>query len=401
MQSMHVHKDGDPFAEGVLEMPDAITTMHLDRGLDNTVIGDSTKSFIDGQQGVLEYVGIDIDDLARSSTFEEVVYLLWNDRLPTSDELADFESELRGEYSLSDYMLQSLAAVPPDASPMHVVRTMVSNLALEDPGCNDQSHEAERRKAMRVLAKTPAIIAGFDRVRRGLDIVEARSDLNVATNFLWMLNGELPGEASARAIDVCLILHADHGINASTFAAMVTIATQSDMYSSLTSAVGTLRGPLHGGANERVMHMLQSIGGIDEVEPFVMDCLTNKKKIMGFGHRVYKALDPRAKYLKTFAKRIAEETGNQDLFTLSTTIQDVMDREVGAKGIHPNVDFYSATTYFSLGLAIDLFTPVFAMSRNAGWAAHALEQHENNRLIRPRCQYTGEHGAPYVPIDQR
>ena len=197
-----------------------------------------------------------------------------------------------------------------------------------------------------------------------------------------------------------LILHADHGINASTFAAMVTIATQSDMYSALTSAVGTLRGPLHGGANERVMHMLQEIGGPEEVEPFIMDCLTNKKKIMGFGHRVYKALDPRAKYLKTFAERIAEETGNQELYDLSTKIQDVMDREVGAKGIHPNVDFYSASAYYSLGLAIDLFTPVFAMSRNAGWAAHALEQHQDNRLIRPRCQYTGGHAVPYVPIDR-
>ncbi len=382
-------------------MPDATATMHLDKGLDNTVIGESKKSFIDGQEGVLEYVGIDIDDLARHSTFEEVVFLLWNDRLPSDQELKDFEAELRAEYTLSEYMLESVKAIPSDASPMHVVRSMVSNLALEDPDCNDQSLAAERTKAIRVLAKTPAIIAAFDRLRRGLDIVEPRADLNMATNFLYMLNGEMPGEASSRAIDVCLILHADHGINASTFAAMVTIATQSDMYSALTSAVGTLRGPLHGGANERVMHMLQAIGGPEEVEPFVMDCLTNKKKIMGFGHRVYKALDPRAKYLKTFAERIAEETGNQELYDLSTKIQDVMDREVGAKGIHPNVDFYSASAYYSLGLAIDLFTPVFAMSRNAGWAAHALEQHQDNRLIRPRCQYTGGHAVPYVPIDQR
>ena len=381
-------------------MPEA-PTMHLDKGLDNTVIGDSSKSFIDGQTGVLEYVGIDIDDLARNSTFEEVVFLLWNDRLPTSTELNAFEAELRIEYGLSQGMIDSIRAMPHEASPMHVLRTMVSALALEDIECNDQSFEAERRKAVRILSKTPAIIAAFDRFRRGLEIVEPDSNLNIATNFLWMLNGEIPGEASARAIDVCLILHADHGINASTFAAMVTIATQSDMYSALTSAVGTLRGPLHGGANERVMLMLQSIGSLDEVEPFVMDSLKNKTKIMGFGHRVYKALDPRAKYLKTFAERIAEETGNTDLYVLSTRIQDIMDREVGAKGIYPNVDFYSATTYFSLGLAIDLFTPVFAMSRNAGWAAHSLEQHQDNRLIRPRCQYTGEHAVEYVPINDR
>ena len=381
-------------------MPEA-PAMHIDKGLDNTIIGESRKSFIDGQAGVLEYVGIDIDDLARNSTFEEVVFLLWNDRLPTSDELESFEAELRLEYSLSPGMIDMIKAIPHEASPMHVLRTMVSGLALEDEECNDQSHESERRKAVRVLSKTPAIIAAFDRCRRGLAIVDPDPSLNIATNFLWMLNGEMPGEASARAIDVCLILHADHGINASTFAAMVTIATQSDMYSALTSAVGTLRGPLHGGANERVMHMLQSIGGLDDVESFVMDSLNTKTKIMGFGHRVYKALDPRAKYLKTFAERIAEETGNTDLYVLSTRIQDIMDREVGAKGIYPNVDFYSATTYYSLGLAIDLFTPVFAMSRNAGWAAHSLEQHQDNRLIRPRCQYTGDHAVEYVPINER
>lgn len=381
-------------------MPEA-PAMHIDKGLDNTIIGESRKSFIDGQAGVLEYVGIDIDDLARNSTFEEVVFLLWNDRLPTSDELESFEAELRLEYSLSPGMIDMIKAIPHEASPMHVLRTMVSGLALEDEECNDQSLESERRKAVRVLSKTPAIIAAFDRCRRGLAIVDPDPSLNIATNFLWMLNGEMPGEASARAIDVCLILHADHGINASTFAAMVTIATQSDMYSALTSAVGTLRGPLHGGANERVMHMLQSIGGLDDVESFVMDSLNTKTKIMGFGHRVYKALDPRAKYLKTFAERIAEETGNTDLYVLSTRIQDIMDREVGAKGIYPNVDFYSATTYYSLGLAIDLFTPVFAMSRNAGWAAHSLEQHQDNRLIRPRCQYTGDHAVEYVPINER
>ena len=382
-------------------MAEATATMHMDKGLDHTIIGESTKSFIDGQKGILEFNGIDIDALARHSTFEEVTFLLWNDRLPNADELAAFEAEIRSEYELGPELLDMLRLVPRDASPMHVLRTMVSAMGTTDPDCNDQSFESERAKAMKVLAKTPAIIAAFSRLRKGEEPVAPKPDLNVATNFLWMLNGEMPGEASARAIDVCLVLHADHGINASTFSAMVTIATQSDMYSALTSAIGTLRGPLHGGANERVMHMLQDIGSIDKVDGFVAESLASKSKIMGFGHRVYKALDPRAKYLRTFAEKIADETGNHDLYAMSTRIQDIMEREVGDKGIYPNVDFYSATTYFSLGLEIDLFTPVFALSRNAGWAAHVLEQHQDNRLIRPRCQYTGPHGPDYVPSEER
>ena len=383
------------------EMAEAAATMHMDKGLDHTIIGESTKSFIDGQNGVLEYLGIDIDDLARNSTFEEVVFLLWNDRLPSESELESLKSELRAEYELGSELLGMLRLVPADASPMHMLRTMVSAMGTMDAECDDQTFESERRKAIKVLAKTPAIIAAFSRLRKGEEPVDPRPDLDIATNFLWMLNNEMPGAASARAIDVSLVLHADHGINASTFAAMVTIATQSDMYSALTSAIGTLRGPLHGGANERVMRMLQEIGDLDAVDAFVQESLATKRKIMGFGHRVYKALDPRAKYLRTFAKQIADETGNHQLYEMSTRIQDIMEREVGAKGIYPNVDFYSATTYYSLGLEIDLFTPVFALSRNAGWAAHVLEQHQDNRLIRPRCQYTGPHGVAYTPIQDR
>jgi len=284
---------------------------------------------------------------------------------------------------------------------MHLLQTMVAMLALEDPRCDEQTPEAEEAKAIRVLAATPAIIANFDRLRRGLDIVRPNADDSIATSFLSMLNGEAPGEASAKALDVCLILHADHGINASTFATMVVVGTESDMYSAIAAAVGTLRGPLHGGANERVMHMLQEIDGPDAAEEFILGRLSRKEKIPGFGHRVYKAIDPRATYLKTFAESIATETGNQSLFEMSRRIEDVMEAQVGAKGIHPNVDFYSATTYFSLGLAIDLFTPIFAMSRNAGWAAHALERLADNRLIRPRCQYTGPHGAPWSSLGDR
>ncbi|MCH2138231.1 MAG: hypothetical protein MK074_04190 [Phycisphaerales bacterium] len=382
-------------------MADATAAMTMDKGLDHTIIGESTKSWIDGTKGVLEYVGIDIDDLARNSTFEETCFLLFNDRLPSQAELEAFTADLRSHYGLSESMLAMLRTFPSTASPMHVVATMTAAMAFEDSACNDTSPEAEMNKALRIIAKTPAVIATFDRLRKGLDPVPADAANCIAVDFLHMLNGELPGEATARALDVCLILHADHGINASTFATMVCVGTESDMYSAIAGAVGTLRGPLHGGANERVMAALEQIGAVDDVEDFVMGRLSRKEKVPGFGHRVYKAYDPRATFLKTFAKAIADETGNEALYERSRAIEEVMAREVGAKGIHPNVDFYSATTYFSMGLSIDLFTPVFALSRNAGWAAHAMERRADNRLIRPRCQYTGPHGADYVPIADR
>ena len=380
-------------------MADATATMTMDKGLDHTIIGESTKSFIDGQKGVLEYVGIDIDSLARQSTFEETTFLLWNDRLPDAAELDAFTRRIRSHYGLPDGMWTALRGLPREAAPMHVLQTMVAMLAAYDPEADVQSHEAEESKAIRVLGATPTIIANFDRLRRGLDIVRPSMDDTIARSFLRMLNDDEPGQATTKALDVCLILHADHGINASTFATMVAIGTESDMYSAITAAIGTLRGPLHGGANERVMGMLQQIDGLDAVEDFVLERLSRKEKIPGFGHRVYKAIDPRATYLKTFAESIASETGNLDLFNMSRRIEDVMEAQVGAKGIHPNVDFYSASTYFSMGMAIDLFTPIFAMSRNAGWAAHALERLEDNRLIRPRCQYTGPHGAEYRPAE--
>ena len=382
-------------------MSDAMVEMTMDKGLDNTIIGESTKSFIDGQKGILEYVGIDIDALARLSTFEETCFLLWYDRLPTTSELQAFTARIRDCYDLSESMWEALSRIPLNASPMHMLQTMVSMLALEDPDCDVQLREAEEAKAIRILAATPAIIANFDRLRRGQEFVRPCADDSMATSFLRMLNGQAPGEASARALDVCLILHADHGINASTFATMVVLGTESDMYSAVTAAIGTLRGPLHGGANERVMRMLQEIGSIDATEHFLRDRLARKEKIPGFGHRVYKAIDPRATHLKTFAESIAEETGNTELFEMSRAIEELMREEVGSRGIHPNVDFYSASTYYSLGLEVDLFTPIFAMSRISGWAAHALERHADNRLIRPRCQYTGPHGASYVPLESR
>jgi citrate synthase len=382
-------------------MSTAMQKMHTDIGLVNTIVARSSLSFINGEEGILEYVGYDIDDLARNSTFEESTYLLWNRRLPSSSELTDFTDQVRSNYDLSESMWDMIVSLPRDASPMHALRTLTSALSLEDPAADDSSESANIRKSLVMLAKMPALIAGFDRHRKGLDLVRPNPDSSIAENFLFMLTGEKPTERMARAMDICLILHADHGFNASTFASLVTIATLSDMYSAVTTAIGTLKGPLHGGANQGVMLMLQEIGSIDDVEEYVLNKLANKDRIMGFGHRVYKAYDPRATYLKTFAEGIAQDTGNMDLFEKSKRIEEVMSREVGSKGIYPNVDFYSATTYFSLGIDLDLFTPLFAMSRVSGWTAHCLEYLQDNRLIRPRCDYVGPHDQEYVSISAR
>lgn len=373
----------------------------LDKGLANTIASETQMSFIDGAKGVLEYVGYDIDSLARHSTFEEVVFLLWNRRLPRRAELEALTEELRREYDLPAGVWNLLVELPRDAAPMHVLRTLVSALALFDPEADDNSVEANRRKAIRLLAKTPALVANFDRHRKGKSLVKPDSSNAIARSFLSMLNGAAPTESVARALDVCLILHADHGLNASTFAARVTISTLSDLYSAMTTAIGTLKGPLHGGANEEVMVMLNEIESMDRVESYIRGKLAKKDRIMGFGHRVYKALDPRAGYLKTFAKQVASDTGNMHLYDMSTRIEQIMAAEVASKGIYPNVDFYSATTYHSIGIDLDLFTCMFAMSRIAGWAGHCMEQLDGNKLIRPMADYTGPHGLQYQPIAAR
>ncbi len=379
-------------------MPSAL---HFDKGLANTIAAETSLSFIDGEKGVLEYVGIDIDSLARHSTFEETTYLLWHRRLPTSEELGAFERELHSCAPLPPGVIDLLRGFPRSAPPMHALRTLVSALALHDAEADDPSVEANERKAMRLVARTPGLIAAFDRHRKGKSIVEADPAATIARDFLRMLNGADPTPAMAHALDICLILHADHGLNASTFAARVTIATLSDMYSAMAAAVGTLKGPLHGGANEGVMHMLAEIGSIERVDAYVQDKLARKDKVMGFGHRVYKAYDPRATYLKTFAEKIASDTGNEKLYDMSKRIEAIMHEAVAAKGIYPNVDFYSATTYASLGLDLDLFTCIFAMSRMAGWTGHCIEQLDGNKLIRPHAEYTGPHGVPYVPVTDR
>jgi len=371
------------------------------KGLAGVVAAETQLSFIDGEKGILEYVGIPIGELSAHSTFEETVFLLWNGRLPNRAELAAFTKDLRKRYELPPGMKERITMLPKGAQPMHVLRTMVSALSLHDADPNNIEPGPAREKALNILGHAPALIAYFDRHRRGLPLVPPDPSLTFAENFLYMLNGEKPTPTMARAFDICMILHADHGLNNSTFAARVIISTLSDVYSAITGAIGSLRGPLHGGANEGVMVMLNEIPSVKDVEEWVMSRLGEKDKIMGFGHRVYKAKDPRAVDLQKLAKKLAEDTGNTQLYEKSSAIEQIMAREVASKGIYPNVDFYSATTYHCIGLKLDLFTPMFAMSRIAGWSGHILEQLADNRLYRPSAEYVGPHNQPYVPIDQR
>ncbi len=371
------------------------------KGLEGIVAAQTEMSFIDGEKGVLEYVGIPIGELSAKSTFEETVFLLWNKRLPTRSELDEFSSELRQRYELPAGMEQRITSLPTNAEPMHVLRTMISALGMHDAEPNEIELDRARRKCLNVLGHAPTIVAYFDRYRRGLPLIHPDRSLSFAENFLYMLNGEKPTATMARAFDICMILHADHGLNNSTFAARVIISTLSDVYSALTGAVGSLRGPLHGGANEGVMKMLNEIPSIGDVESHVMGKLERKDKIMGFGHRVYKAKDPRANDLQGLAEQLAKDTGNEDLYAKSHAIEQIMEREVAAKGIYPNVDFYSATTYHCIGLKLDLFTPMFALSRIGGWSGHIIEQLDGNRLFRPKAEYIGPHAAPYTPLDQR
>jgi citrate synthase len=371
------------------------------KGLEGVIAADTKLSFIDGEKGVLEYIGVPIGDLASNSTFEETVYFLWNGRLPTRPELDAFGAAVRARYDIPPGVEALLNTIPKTAEPMHAIRTLVSALGLHDPKPNAIDIPTVREKALNILAQTPTLLAYFHRFRQGKPLVRPDKSMCLSENFLYMLNGVKPTPAMVKALDVCLILHTDHGLNNSTFTTRVIISTESDIYSALTGAIGSLRGPLHGGANEGVMRMLGTIASVDAAEEFIKDKLAKKEKIPGFGHRVYKAYDPRAAHLKALAKQLAADTGNIDLFNKSTRIEEVMNREKAAKGIYPNVDFYSATTYHCIGLPLDLFTPMFVIGRVGGWSAHALEQLANNRLFRPDVNYTGPHGVAYTPIDKR
>jgi len=371
------------------------------KGLEDVIATDTKLSYIDGEKGVLEYCGIPIGQLAEHSTFEETVYLLWNQRLPKKLELEAFSAELRKRYELPAGMEQRLLALPRDAKPMHMIRTMVSALSMHDVNPDAADPASLRSKALSILARVPTLLAYFHRYRSGMPLVRPDVTLPVGENFLYMLNGERPKPSMAKAMDVCLVLHADHGLNNSTFSARCVVSTQSDMYSAVTAAIGSLKGPLHGGANEGVMVMLAEISSVDAVEKYVLEKLARKDKVMGFGHRIYKAYDPRATHLQVLAKQLAYDTGNAALYEKSKRIEEVMNTAVAAKGIYPNVDFYSATTYHCIGLPLDLFTPVFVIARMGGWAGHVIEQLGDNRLYRPDADYRGAHNIAYTPIAGR
>jgi citrate synthase len=370
------------------------------KGLEGIVATTSAICWIDGDAGVLSYRGIDIHELATQSTFEETTYLLWFGKLPTATELAAFSKELADARHLDPKIIDLLRSVPVDATPMQVLRTATSLLSIYDADEADSSHDANVRKSFRLTAQIAMIVAVFDRIRKGREIIEADRSLSHAANFLWMLNGEKPSDTASRALDVALILHADHELNASTFAARVIAATLADIHSAITGAIGALKGPLHGGANEATMRLLYAIeeAGADPVE-YVKQMFVEKKKISGFGHRVYHTEDPRATHLRRMSEELGKAAGSTKWFDLSRKIEMFVKEE---KKLNANVDFYSASTYTTLGIDIDLFTPIFAVSRISGWAAHVIEQHDDNRLIRPRADYVGpEYPAPYIPVEQR
>jgi citrate synthase len=366
-------------------------------GLRNVVAGQSALSTIDGAKGILSYRGIDIHALAEHSNFEETTFLLHRGTLPTRAQLDAFRRELALERALPDAALSVLHALPRSAHPMTALRTLVSALGALDPDANDNGDAARTRKALRLVAQTATVVATIERVRNGWAPVR-RTDAPHGANFLYMLRGQRPSESEARIMDVALVLHADHEFNASTFVARVTASTLADVHGAITAAISALQGPLHGGANEAVMQTLSEIKSIDRVEPYLKDAFASKRKIMGFGHAVYKTEDPRATHLRKLSRKLGEEKGERRWFDLSEKIEEFVKRE---KGLYANVDFYSASLYHVLGLPTDLFTPVFAVSRVAGWTAHALEQIANNKLIRPESEYIGLSNVPYVPVDAR
>ncbi len=367
-------------------------------GLRGVAAASSSISDVNGERGELIYQGFNIHDLAEHSTFEEVVFLLWNQRLPTPPELSELEKALRNSYQLPSEIIDLMKQFPREADPIDVLRTAVSALEFYDSSARDLSRAASVKTATRLTAQFGTIVAAADRIRRGLDPVAPDSSLSIAANFLYMLRGEAPSEHDAHIFDVCLILHADHELNASTFTARVVAGTLADIYAGVTAAIGALSGPLHGGANTAVMKTLLDIGTVENAETFIKDALTNKRKIMGFGHAVYKTEDPRATHLRRFSKEAGEAAGDSKWYEISRKVEEVMLSE---KGLYPNVDFFSASTYYMMGIPLDLYTPIFAVSRISGWTGHILEQYSDNKLIRPRAEYIGQRDLPYVPISQR
>jgi citrate synthase len=367
-------------------------------GLEGVVAARTTLSDVQGDVGKLIYVGYDIDELAGRVSYEEVVYLLHHSHLPDRAELEELKSALVAYREIPKGVIDIIKKLPKQTPPMHALRTAVSALGCFDTVADDDTMDAQRRKARRLIAQIPICVAYFHRARQKKELIHPDPSLGEAANFLYMINGEKPNDEMVNTMDMCYVLHADHGMNASTFSARVTIATLSDMYSAITTAIGTLKGPLHGGANEGVIKMLQEIGTLEKVDEYIEDALANKRKIMGIGHRVYKVLDPRAPHLKRMAQILSAKVGDAKWIQMSDRIAELM---LQRKNLNANVDFYSATVYWSLGIPTDLFTPIFAIARTSGWTAHVLEQLADNRLIRPQSLYTGPTGLKVVPIDQR
>jgi citrate synthase len=368
------------------------------KGLEGVVAASTRLSDVRGDIGQLIYCGYDINELAGNVSYEEVVFLLHHNYLPNKHELAELKKTFAEYRELPEGVVDIIRELPRDTPPMHALRTGVSVLGCFDPACDDDSQHDQRRKALRLIAQIPVVTAYFHRHRTRKGLVHPDPSLGEAANFLYMINGERPSKEAEKTLDLCYVLHADHGMNASTFSARVTIATLSDMYSAITTAIGTLKGPLHGGANEGVIKMLREIGSLDKVDGYIDDALAYKRKIMGIGHRVYKVLDPRAPHLKRMAQVLCEKIGDKKWIQMSERIAEIM---LTKKGLNANVDFYSATVYYSLGIPTDLFTPIFAIARTSGWTAHVLEQLADNRLIRPQSIYTGPVGLKVVPIEQR
>lgn len=370
----------------------------IDKGLEGVVSCTTAVSTI--LDATLSYRGYTIEDLAKNSTFEETTFLLWNDRLPKKAELEQFRKDLAAEYALHPEYIKTLKAIPTKGvHPMAWLRTAVSLIGHYDSDANDNSTAANMRKAIRLVAKMGTIVCAFEAIRNGKEPVAPKADKSVAWNFMYMLkNGQEPNADHVKIFDTCLILHADHELNCSAFAMRVTTSSLSDLHSAVVSAIGALKGPLHGGANEQVMLMLKKIGTIEKAQAFVKDALAAKEKVMGIGHRVYKNGDPRAAILRKISEKLTKDAGQPELYSMSTLIDDTMNKE---KGLMPNVDFYSATVYYSMGIPIDIYTPIFAVSRISGWIAHAMEQYANNRIYRPRGKWTGKSDLTWNSPEQR
>lgn len=367
-------------------------------GLEGVVAAKSDICFINGTEGQLIYRGYDIGDVVENLSFEEVAFLLWENKLPNRDELASLKEQLSASMSLPKHVQEILRSMPKGTEPMDALRTAASALGEGDADLHSNEHDANRRKAIRLTAEFPTIVTWFHRLRNGQQPIDPDPKLSLAANFLYMMSGKKPHDTLTRVMDAALVLHAEHGMNASTFAARVIAATLADMHAAVTGAVAALKGPLHGGANQDVMELLLECGNAESAEKKVRDMLANKQKVPGFGHRVYRTFDPRATFLRKMSKELGEAAGNSKWYEMSERLINIAK---DAKNLNPNVDFFSASTYYTMGIPLDLFTPIFAVSRIAGWTAHIMEQHINNRIIRPTDDYTGPFGLKVVPIDQR